>query len=372
MQGQPSQFGSSREIRRASARISLHLRGVACGRHREANPTCHKLPSSLFTVKGSLPLEYGLLVSLLVMYAAPVFAAFLLNLGGVLLVLLFAGPCAAAPELQLPGTSPMQKSDNFGRGNWQALEPGLELAEFKLPDSESRLTVLRIDPEYFDFLLCAASASDKQQATLGEWGAKEGLSAAINASMYLPDNLTSTGYMRSGAHINNGRIMERFGAFFVSGPRKEGLPQAQILDRDNPDWRALLDDYETVVQNYRMTNSQRRILWSPGGPHYSISAVAQDGTGKILFLHSRMPLEAYSFVQQLLHLPLDVRTIMYVEGGAQAGLLVQSGNLKRELSGLHAPSFLVTGNMKARLPNVLGIRARKREPAFAGVADPVN
>lgn len=310
------------------------------------------------------------LISFLGVYAARLFTAILADLGGIFLVLLFASPCASAPELPLPGTI---KSQPGSEANvWQLLEPGLELAEFKLPDSESRLTALRIDPEYFDFVLCAASEKEKKPATLGEWGEKEGLAAAINASMYLPDNLTSTGYMRAGEHINNGRIMERFGAFFVSGPRKDGLAQAQILDRDNPDWRALLDEYETVIQNYRMTNSQRRILWSPGGPHYSISAVAQDGSGKILFLHSRLPLEAYSFVQQLLHLPLDVRTIMYVEGGAQAGLLVHSGGLKRELSGLHAPSFLVTGNMKARLPNVLGIRPRKQEPAFSGLTNPVN
>ena len=302
--------------------------------------------------------------------ASPLFAAILLNLGGILLALLLAAPAHAAPELQLPGAIAGQAS--AGRESWQTLEPGLEMAEFRLPDSESRLTALRIDPEYFDFVLCAASANGSQPATLGEWGSKEGLSAAINASMYLPDNLTSTGYMRSGSHVNNGRIMDRFGAFFVSGPRKDGLPKAQILDRDNQNWRELLEDYDTVVQNYRMTNSQRRILWSPGGPNYSISAVAQDGSGKILFLHSRLPLEAYSFVQQLLHLPIDARTIMYVEGGAQAGLLVHSGDMKRELSGLHAPSFLVTGNMKARLPNVLGIRPRKHKPVFAGVENPVN
>lgn len=294
----------------------------------------------------------------------------LFRLGALLILLFLATPCSAAPRLELPAANSAQAES--GQENWQTLEAGLEFAEFRLPDSESQLTVLRIDPEYFEFVLCAASAKDKQPATLGEWGARESLSAAINASMYLPDNLTSTGYMRSGEHVNNGRIMERFGAFFVAGPRRDGLPRAQILDRDNPEWRDLLDQYETVVQNYRMTNSQRRILWAPGGPNYSISAVAQDGSGKILFLHSRQPLEAYSFVQQLQHLPLDVRTIMYVEGGAQAGLLVHSGGLKREVSGLHAPSFLITGNLKARLPNVLGIRTRNRSAPFPGVADPVN
>ena len=53
---------------------------------------------------------------------------------------------------------------------------------------------------------------------------------------------------------------------------------------------------------------------------------------------------------------LGVRTVMYVEGGAQAGLLVRTDKLSREISGAHAPSLLITGNLKAPLPNILGAR----------------
>ena len=187
--------------------------------------------------------------------------------------------------------------------------------------------------------------------------------------MYLPDGSTSTGYMRQDGHVNNKRLVQRFGAFFVARPDNPDLPPAAILDRDSPDWRQRIDHYGLVVQNYRMINAERRILWAPGGPLYSISAVAQDGDGQILFLHCREPVEAYAFAQQLLHLPLDVRTVMYVEGGAQAGLLVRSASLRRELAGRHAVSFLVTGNLKATLPNVLGAR-RKTATAPASGAKP--
>lgn len=251
-----------------------------------------------------------------------------------------------------------QGVDARGRPLWITLADGLDFCEIRLNDSDSKLTALRIDPDKFDFVLCSSGMDAGQPRTLQQWAKEYGLKAAINASMYLPDNYKSTGYMRSNDYINNPRIMDRFGAFFVSGPRKEGIPRAAIIDRDEQDWRHRLDDYETVIQNYRMTNSGRKILWSPGGPLYSISAVAQDGDGKILFLHSRAPVEAYSFVQQLLHLPLDVRTVMYVEGGAQAGLMVSSTHLKRNLTGAHAPSFLITGNLNAALPNILGIRSR--------------
>ena len=248
--------------------------------------------------------------------------------------------------------------DAQGRADWRELEPGLLFGEFQLNEGDARLTVLRIDPAAFDFTLCSRSQDGGPSRQLNQWGEQYNLVAAINASMYLPDAATSTGYMRQGSHVNNGRVVQRFGAFFVAGPDEPTLPKAAILDRDSPLWRQQMDHYDLVIQNYRMINADRRILWSPGGPHYSISAVAQDGDGQILFMHCRQPVEAYSFAQQVLHLPLNVRTVMYVEGGGQAGLLVRSAALTRELVGLSPSGLLVTGDLRAVLPNVLGARRK--------------
>lgn len=250
--------------------------------------------------------------------------------------------------------------------HWQRLEDGLCYAEFTLPAEtgpQALLTVLRIDPERFDFRLYASAAHQHLPLTLAQWADTHDLVAAINASMYLPDGVTSTGYMRQDDYINNKRLVRRFGAFFVAGPRRDGLPRADILDRETPRWQELLDEYRLVIQNYRMISDERRILWSPGGPLYAISAVAEDGDGQILFLHCRDPLEAYSFAHALLHLPLDVRTVMYVEGGMQAGLVIRSPGLHQELRGRHLADFWVTGNVRAQLPNVLGIRRRPAAPA---------
>ena len=250
--------------------------------------------------------------------------------------------------------------DSIGRARWIELESGLDFCEFRLNSDESKITALRIDPQKFDFFLGASSQDGREPRSLDKWAADYNLAAAINASMYLPDNRTSTGYMRSGEYVNQGRVMDRFGAFFVASPKKAGIPRAAIIDKDLPDWRERLEDYDIVVQNYRMINANRRILWSPGGPLYAISAIAQDGDGKILFLHSRTPVEAYSFAQHILHLPIDVRAVMYVEGGAQAGLLINSGAIKRELGAPHAPSFLATGALKAALPNIIGVKQNNR------------
>ncbi len=249
-------------------------------------------------------------------------------------------------------------------GPWKELEPGLGYAE--LEASGMRLVALRLDPARWDFVLCSAGRIGGEPRTLREWGEAEDLTAAINASMYLPDGLTSTGYMRDGDYLNNGRMVQRFGAFFAAGPDDPDLPGAVILDRDNDIWRELLPHYRLVIQNYRIINAERRILWSPGGPTYSISAVAVDGEGWVLFLHSLDPVEAYTFAQQLLHLPLDIRTVMYTEGGGQAGLYLRSAGLNLDFQGSRTLGFFVTGRVSVRLPNVLGARPRGQKAPAQG------
>lgn len=269
----------------------------------------------------------------------------------------------ASARRPLNGAATTLRADTDNLKRWTDLEPGLAWGEF--PTQAGSVLAVRVDPEVLDFVLCSSGSDGSEPRTLAQWGRDENLLVAINASMYLPDGSTSTGYMRDGAYVNNGRIVGRFGVFFVAGPDDPDLPRATLLEKSGDIWEELLSHYRLVVQNYRMTSSDRQILWSPGGPLYSISAVAQDGEGHILFLHSKEPVEAYTFAQQLLHLPIDVRTVMYVEGGGQAGLYIHSSGLHRVEQGVNLADFFVSGNRTVRLPNVIGVRRRADTPAGA-------
>lgn len=244
-------------------------------------------------------------------------------------------------------------------------QEGLAFAELPLPLRDGpgpHVAVVRLSPEIFDFVLCAVGRGKHPPLTLRQWAQREGLTAAINASMYLPDGVTSTGYLREGDYANNSRLARRFGAFFVAGPDDAALPAATIIDRDEPDWQSRLGHYRLVVQNYRLISGDGRILWKPGGPRSAISAVGVDAEGHILFLHCRDPLDAHSFAEGLLRLPLQLRSVMYVEGGGQAGLVLRSGSLEREFTGRSAAEFLPAGSIRVSLPNVLGARPRHATP----------
>lgn len=283
-------------------------------------------------------------------------------------------PSPVVPQVAepVPGTTGSIAAVTAAR-EWRQLEPGLEYGEFpfiatpyEAPSGEARppratLRVVRIDPALFEFVLCAASDGGVP-LPLGRWADHERLVAAINASMYLPDGRTSTGYLREGEHVNNARHGGRLGAYFLAGPdalaRASGAPSALVLDGTRVKMDVFERHYRLVAQNFRMIGEDRRIVWAPDSRPVAVAAVAQTGDGHILFLHCRQPVEPYVLAQRLLNLPLDVRTVMYVEGGAQAGLLLRSGGMLMELYGRSAAAILLGDPPAPSLPNVLGIRRR--------------
>lgn len=274
-------------------------------------------------------------------------------------------PSEPYPQLSVPSIA------------WKALRPGLELgtaviSESKANKRDAMFVFLRMSPEQNNFSLQMASHAGRSYS-LAEWSVRADLKAGINASMYLPDNITSTGYMRHVGRVNNTRIGNRLGAFFVAGRLKDNLPRACIVEKEQPGWRETIDNYDLVVQSYRLVSSGGRILWPVGGPEHSIAAVAEDDKGRILFILSQEPLTAVRFAFYLRSFGLGLGTVMYVEGGAQAGIFVRlDGNSPAQaLPGAASISvdggtvyvwkgrqslLNLRGNPHAALPNIIGVK----------------
>lgn len=246
----------------------------------------------------------------------------------------------------------------------QSTQLGSELPEADLfpnqqegHDSPVEMVILRVSPDLVTFELHLASSSGKA-LSLEQWAQSQNLAIATNAGMFLPDGITNTGYMRYNEHINNGRIVKNFGAFFVASPKPEAkeLKNAAILDRQIDAWENMLPNYGLVIQNYRLINEKGVPLWLPDGKSFSTSALAQDTEGRILFIFCAYPLNGYNFARAVLALPLKVTRLMYLEGGAPAALVLNTPfkhciwNNSGVLSGFLPPS---------PIPNVLGVRIRK-------------
>lgn len=225
--------------------------------------------------------------------------------------------------------------------------------------TSATITALRISPDDYEFILLMRSR-EGDAFTPEQWAAHYNLTALINASMYLPDNSKSTGYMRDKEHINNGFIHNSFGSFFVANPKKPGLPAVDIIDRHQQQDRKLLSSYSTVIQNYRLFSASLTPLWPEKARETSIAAVAKDIFGNIVFIHCRTPMTVRKFTKRLLESQLQLVSAMYVEGGPEASMFLNTPELSRTWAGRYIGDFWNTENKQWSLPNVLGIRSRKK------------
>lgn len=256
---------------------------------------------------------------------------------------------------------------NAGAEDWRVLASGLELREFLVPDQsgdlEGRqgvLAALRIDPIRYEFALGAALASGEPR-TMQEWARLGDFAAVINAGMFRSDDrLRSTGFMRDRSVTVSDFLHPGYGAFLAFQPRDVSLPPVRWIDRKlDPDWQAVLGQYDGVIQNYRLLSRNRENLWSPSEQRHSVAAIAEDGQHRLLFIHCRPRLSLHEFAQALLDLPLELIGAMYVEGGADAAMYVETGGFVGRWVGEYQSDFFQGSNTNFwPAPNVLGIRRR--------------
>ncbi|MFV0421666.1 hypothetical protein [Oleidesulfovibrio sp.] len=352
-----------------------------------------------------------------------------------------AAEVAPAPEVN-NATQPAER-EVAPTLQWQPVEQGLHLAEAKIPSGtgSGSVALLRIDPTRYALGLYSVTEYGCPALTPSEWARQHGLTAVINASMFLPDGKTSTGYMRNGTIANNRRINKRFGSFLVYGPldipkpqkpskraaptlseadqlesvtpkyhiqsdsseqtqsapaslvqlpdpfalltpeavakRLESQPQAEnasvrapqvsdiptaqlptadLLDKYGDKWESLLPRYRTVVQNFRMISHDRKPLWPEEGDTFSIAAIGEDSAGHIIFIHCRPQTTVRGLSEFLLAIYPDLRATMYVEGGAQATMHLNTSGTTRSWLGRAGSSFWYSATGQWPLPNVIGIK----------------
>lgn len=267
-----------------------------------------------------------------------------------------AGDCALALASQPP---PNAEDPRFS-----GLEPGLELAQLPMPGGSPAgddLIVLRIYPEYFDLkLLNASDSAQGEPRSARQWCADNGLVAAINASMFQTDQLTSVSLMQSAEHVNNARL-SRDRAVLAFDRADTTVPRADIIDLTCQDFEALRPRYRSLVQSIRMVSCTGENTWSQQPRQTSIAAIAIDSRGRILFLHCRPPMSTHDFIAALLNLKLDVTKAMYAEGGSQAQVYVRTANTELERNGKIEGGVLIDIQDTSAawpIPNVIGIVRR--------------
>ncbi len=244
------------------------------------------------------------------------------------------------------------------KGVWRRLDKGLFLASFEgktASESSYDIYILKINPSFYSLVLLMSSKEGISPLTLREWVYRYHLIAAINASMFWKDYLTSTGYMRSHGYINQRRIHKKFGGFFVFGPRKKGMPFAQIIEKQEKGWKDILGKYECVVQSFRMISKDRKNLWKEQGPSYSVSAIGIDKLYNVLFIFSLDPISIYELNELLLSFPINIKSCIFTEGGSTAGIYIKIKSFEKGISGYNRFNLLEGKDFFRKVPNIIGV-----------------
>jgi hypothetical protein len=262
-------------------------------------------------------------------------------------------------------------------GGWKKLQPGLWLQIFeprtqtKTGEERLYISVLKIDPEQYNFYLLTASEKDEQRKTLPEWMETHDLHAVINASMFWKDQQTSTGFMKNYDHVNNAYIHPKYEGFLVFNPIYDRLPEIQIIDREHHEnWRELLGKYNTVVQSYRMISLKGKNVWEQGSKKYSVASVGITNSGYVLFIFCQTPITIHDVNEVLLTLPLNLKACIFAEGGPTAGLVVFAHN--NSIQGWKGTSeFFLWSDAPSsfvQIPNVIGIRPKQESRARSQIS----
>lgn len=237
---------------------------------------------------------------------------------------------------------------------WRTLSPGLEHGQTQIASSigDRQLHIVRIDSTHNRFVLLTASATNTNPRTAREWAASNGLLAATNAGMFRANRLP-VGFAKANGRVIQPTLTSDRSIFAFSDS------SARLLDTECDTFDA--SAHENAIQSIRMISCRGHNVWSQQPRIWSTACIAEDTSGRILFLHARSPLSVHDFIGVVRAMPLSVARAMYLEGGPEATLYARGpGAATIERFGSYETDFNENDDNATAwpLPNIIGVVAR--------------
>ncbi len=231
--------------------------------------------------------------------------------------------------------------------------------------ADSKISVIKIIPSFYNFDLIIASQTDSVFKTLPEWCAEKKLLFAVNAGMYsLANRYKATGFMRNKAHINNPIFKGGFNALLAFNPTKTGIPIFRIIDLENEKFEDFENEYQCFIQSIRLiSNKSEAVYWSPKNRlKCSMTFLAIDKDNNVLVFFTRSPYSPNEMIDFMLHKPLQVKTAMYLEGGPEASFYINTQDTAFGKFGSYvSKSYPTDKNTEfKKMPNVIGVRKKNK------------
>lgn len=238
---------------------------------------------------------------------------------------------------------------------WKSIDVGFDVGTYQSPQlsafDNSVITILKVDPFNYEFNLF----HDSNRNNAKQWSDKYSLSAVINAGMFYQDG-QNLGFMKQYDKVYN-PVMNGDNAVLAFNPIDSLLPLIQIIDLKQQNWSILNEQYNSYTQSIRMTSINGQNLWAKRNKMWSIVVVAMDYEGNALFIHSRSPYIVHDFINIIMEAPLNIKNMMYLEGGPEATLYINHNGVELVAIGSYETNFFESNaNVEMwSMPNIIGI-----------------
>ena len=249
---------------------------------------------------------------------------------------------------------------------WHLLKKGLSYFEINASQrsilGDSRIFILKADPLQCRFKILSASENRGHDRPADVWAKDYNLNVVVNAGMFnMVNHRTSKGYLKISTHFNNGRLNGNYNVMMAMDPIKETDSSMVIADMTCLDWNVLRLKYRTLCQGMRMIDGTGNpMVWDKRpGQMCSMVVGATDLNGNIYFVFSRSPFTHQQMIGFLFQLIPQIRTTVYLEGGPEASLYIQTADTVISKYGSYVSKTYANDKNDHfwKIPNVIGILA---------------
>jgi len=250
---------------------------------------------------------------------------------------------------------------------WHELEKGLYFWEPRAPEAsilnDSKIFILKVDPGLCNFGVYCASEHGKQNRTADTWANDFGLSVVVNAGMFNMENAsTNKGYLKNNTHFNNSKLNGGYNVMMAMNPKQGAGPDMKFYDLTCTSWESIQTSYQTFCQGMRMIDCNgNRMEWNKNpGQACSMVIGATDIAGNIYFIFTRSPYTHQKMIGFLSSMIPDIRTTVYLEGGPEASLFIQTRDTTISKIGSYVSKTYQNDKNDHfwKIPNVIGIDSK--------------
>ncbi len=243
---------------------------------------------------------------------------------------------------------------------WKKVDDGLYYGEYtsskKSIFGDSKIDILKISPDKYNFNLFSAKEKGEKNRTASDWATEKKQIAVINAGMYMTDYNTNLGYMKDYNFVNNSKL-GKDNTIVAFNRKNDSVPEFQIIDLKCQNWDVLKTKYNTFTQSIRMMDCNQKNKWGKQNRIWSMVVIGKDKKGNALFIFVRSPYAVHDFINILSNSSLDLYNLMYLEGGPEASFYVNHNETKINKIGSYETGFNENDNniYPCDIPNVIGI-----------------